>query len=192
MSKETILVGIVALVAGLVVGLLIGQKTSTAPTARPAGSPAPAQVPTVNLQQKLNELKSIVAREPENRQAWITLGNEYFDSNQFMNAIEAYDKALAIDPNDANVLTDQGVMFRRLGWFDRAITNFNRANEADPTHATSIFNLGIVYRYDVQDFAKAKEAWMRFLEVNPNGPGSDRVRQELEFLQTHPDVPSLQ
>lgn len=192
MSKETILVGIVALVAGLVIGLLIGQKSSTAPAGKPASAPAPAQVPTVNLQQKLNELKSIVAREPGNRQAWVALGNEYFDSNQFMNAIEAYDKALELEPNDANVMTDQGVMFRRLGWFDRAITNFTKANEIDPSHSTSIFNLGIVYRYDVQDFAKAKEAWTRFLEINPNGPGSDRVRQELEFLQTHPDIPTQQ
>lgn len=188
MKKETILVGIVALVAGLIIGLLAGQKSSTTTTAQTAGSP-PAQVPTVNFQQKVNELKGIVAADPKNLQAWVALGNEYFDSNQFMNAIEAYDKALEINPNDANVLTDQGVMFRRLGWFDRAINNFTKAVEIDPTHTTGIFNLGIVYRYDVQDFAKAQEVWTRFLEVSPTGPGSDRVRQELEFLKTHPQVP---
>ncbi len=103
-----------------------------------------------------------------------------------MDAIEAYDKALEIQPNSPNVLTDQGVMFRRLGWFDRAIKNFSKANEIDPSHATSVFNLGIVYRYDLQDFAKAQEAWVKFLELSPSGPGSDRVRQDLEFLRTHP------
>jgi len=191
MKKETILVAVVALVAGFVIGLLAGQKSSGPATqvssARPAAPP-----PAVNMQQKLGELKSIVERDPGNFQAWVALGNEYFDGNQFMDAIEAYDKALEIQPNSPNVLTDQGVMFRRLGWFDRAIQNFSKANEIDPSHATSVYNLGIVYRYDLQDFPKAQEAWVRFLEISPAGPGSDRVRQDLEFLRTHPPIPQQQ
>ncbi len=197
MKNDTILVGVVALVAGLIIGWMAGQKSSEpAPTAvtqgpAPTAGPAPAAgpVPTANFQQKVNELKAIVAREPQNRQAWVALGNEYFDADQPMESIEAYQKALDINAKDPNVLTDQGVMFRRLGWFDRAIDNFTRAYQADPGHATSLYNLGITYRYDIQDFAKAEEAWTKFLAANPSGPGSDRVRQELEFLKTHPPIP---
>ncbi len=187
MKKETLLIAVVTLIAGCIIGFIAGQKSSgpSAPVA--SGSPV-GPAPTVNLQQKITELKNIVAADPANFQAWVALGNEYFDSNKFMDAIEAYDKALAIQPNSPDVLTDQGVMFKRLGWFDRAIGNFNKANEIDPTHATSVYNLGVVYRYDLQDFPKAQEAWTRFLEINPTGPGSDRVRQDLEFLRTHPPV----
>ena len=185
MKKETILVAVVALVAGVLIGLLAGQKMSPSPAPQKVGAPS-GPPPAVNLQQKINELKSIVASDPQNFQAWVTLGNQYFDGNQFMDAIEAYDKALEIKPNSPNVLTDQGVMFRRLGWFDRAIKNFEKANEINPNHATSLYNLGVVYRYDLKDFAKAQEAWKQFLEINPTGPGSDRVRQDLEFLRTHP------
>lgn len=191
MKKETLLVAVVALVAGLIIGLLAGQKNGGPAVVAPAGQPS-GPAPTVNLQQKVNELKNIVATTPGNFQAWVALGNEYFDSNQFMEAIEAYDKALEIKPDSPDVLTDQGVMFRRLGWFDRAIQNFQKANELDPGHATSIYNLGIVYRYDLQNFPKAQEAWTRFLEINPAGPGSDRVRQDLEFLRTHPPIPQQQ
>lgn len=187
MKKETILVGVVCLVAGLVIGMLAGEKSSGPTTPVSTGAPS-APPPAVNLQQKIGELKNIVAADPGNFQAWVALGNEYFDSNRFMDAIEAYDKALEIQPNSPNVLTDQGVMFRRLGWFDRAIQNFAKANEIDPSHATSVFNLGIVYRYDLQDFAKAQQAWTKFLEISPSGPGSDRVRQDLEFLRTHPPM----
>ena len=83
-------------------------------------------------------------------------------------------------------------MFRRMGTYERAIQNFSKANEIDPTHAISLFNLGIVYRYDLKDFEKAQAAWTKYLEVNPNGAGSERVRQELEFLQTHPAIPQNQ
>lgn len=187
MKKETILIAIVALVAGFIIGFIAGQKGSAPSSPAVSGAPV-AAAPTVNTQQKITELKNIVAADPANFQAWVALGNEYFDSNQFMDAIDAYDKALEIQPNSPDVLTDQGVMFKRLGWFDRAIGNFSKANEIDPTHATSVYNLGIVYRYDLQDFPKAKEAWTRFLEISPTGPGSDRVRQDLEFLRTHPPV----
>ena len=187
MKKETILFVVVALVAGFVIGLLAGEKNSgpgvTATSGVPTGPP-----PMVNLQQKIGELKNIVAADPSNFLAWVALGNEYFDRNQFMDAIQAYDKALEIQPNSPDVLTDQGVMFKRLGWFDRAIENFTKANDIDPAHATSMYNLGVVYRYDLQDFAKAQEAWTRFLEINPTGPGSDRVRQDLEAMRTQSPI----
>jgi len=187
MKKETILFIVVALVAGFVIGLLAGEKKSgpgvTATSGVPTGPP-----PMVNLQQKIGELKNIVAADPSNFLAWVALGNEYFDSNQVMDAIQAYDKALEIKPNSPDVLTDQGVMFKRLGWFDRAIENFTKANEIDPSHATSIYNLGVVYRYDLQDFAKAQEAWTRFLEISPTGPGSDRVRQDLEAMRAQSPI----
>jgi len=191
MKKETILIIVVTLVAGFVIGLLAGEKTSGPGISAPRGAPV-GSAPLMNLQQKLGELKNIVAADPTNFQAWVALGNEYFDSNQLMDAIEAYDKALEIKPNSPDVLTDQGVMFKRLGWFDRAIQNFNKANEIDPAHATSVYNLGVVYRYDLQDFAKAQEAWTRFLEINPTGPGSDRVRQDLESMRAQPPIQQQQ
>jgi tetratricopeptide (TPR) repeat protein len=191
MKKDCILVGVVALVAGLIIGWMVGQKSSApAPAAISQGAvPSAAPAPMANAQQKVNELKALVASDPKNRQAWVALGNEYFDADQPMESIEAYQKALDLNANDANVLTDQGVMFRRMGQFDRAIANFSKAYQVDPTHATSLYNLGITYRYDLQDFAKAEDAWKKFLTVNPNGPGSDRVRQELEFFKTHPTTP---
>jgi Tfp pilus assembly protein PilF len=189
MKKDTILVAVVALLAGLIIGWMAGQKSAGPAPAATGAPPVQTPMPTVNVQQKIGELKAIVAKDPNNRQAWVALGNEYFDSDQPMDAVESYQKALDLNAKDANVLTDQGVMFRRLGWFDRAIDNFTRAYQADPTHATSLYNLGVVYRYDLQDFAKAQDAWTKFLTVNPSGPGSDRVRQELEFFKTHPPIP---
>ena len=190
MKKDTILVAVVALLVGLIIGWMAWQKsTSPAPPAVSGAPPVQGSMPMVNVQQKIGELKAIVAKDPNNRQAWVALGNLHFDADQPMDAIEAYQKALDLNANDANVLTDQGVMFRRLGQFDRAIDNFTRAYQADPVHGTSLFNLGIVYRYDLQNFAKAKEAWSKFLAINPSGPGSDRVRQELEFLKKQSPVP---
>lgn len=185
MKKETILTIAITLIVGVLIGILVskgGKKTGPAPSSAPPG-------PAVNYQQNIKVLEGMVASDPSNRNAWVELGHNYFDSDQPVKAVEAYNKALELDPNDPNVLTDQGVMFRRLGWYDRAVENFTKAYDIDSNHRQSLYNLGIVYRYDLQDFDKAKEAWAKYLALSPTGPGSDQVRAEMEFLETHPAIP---
>jgi tetratricopeptide (TPR) repeat protein len=187
-NKETLLFVGVALIAGLLIGVLIVGGNN-----KPAGTSAgPAQQPAVNYQQNIKLLEGMVAADANNRNAWVELGHNYFDSQQPIKAIEAYDKALALDPADPDVITNQGVMFRSLGWYDRAIDNFTRANEMKPSHPQSLYNLGIVYRYDLQDFAKAKEVWSRYLTMHPMGAGADQVRGQLEMINSHPQFPPKQ
>jgi len=178
MKKETLFFVGVALIVGILVGILV-SKGGKSPG--PVQSTAPS-APAVNVQQDIQLMEKLVANDPGNRGAWVQLGHAYFDSNQPVKAIEAYNKALEIDPNDPDVLTDQGVMFRRLGWFDRAEENFIKANELNPAHAQSLYNLGVVYRYDLQDVNRAREVWTRYLQINSSGPGADNIRRELEAL----------
>jgi tetratricopeptide (TPR) repeat protein len=99
-----------------------------------------------------------------------------------MKAIEAYDEALKIDGNDPDILTDQGTMYRRVGWLDKAINNFIKANQLNPQHLNSLFNMGIVYSQDLGEKQKADEAWNRFLELNPTGQAADKVRTMLDHM----------
>ena len=189
MKSETWLLVGVALVVGVLVGVLVTHRTTrqAPPT---AAAPAPMGAPVANVQQNVSMLEDMVRKEPGNRNAWVQLGNTYFDMDQAVKAVEAYGKALELDGNDPDVLTDQGVMFRKLGWYDRAIANFTKANQINPSHQQSLYNLGVVYRFDLKDFPKAQEAWGRFLQLNPTGPGADQVRGELEMLQKHPPMPA--
>jgi cytochrome c-type biogenesis protein CcmH/NrfG len=179
---------LVFVVAALIVGVLIGVIASNfggSKSAPVAGSPQGSAAPPANYQQTIQVLLDVVAKEPGNRNAWVQLGNNYFDSDQPMPAVDAYAKALELDGNDPDVLTDQGVMYRRLGWFDKAIENFEQANKLQPQHSQSLYNLGLVY-LDLKDFDKAAAAWESFLVVNPSGPGADQVRRDLETLRSHP------
>ncbi len=119
MKKETILFVVIALAAGVLLGVIITNSIKDSSSSAPAAIPAPA--PAVNQQQQTAILEGIVAREPNNRNAWIQLGHRFFDSNQPMKAINAYAKALELNGNDPDILTDQGVMYRRVGWYDKAI-----------------------------------------------------------------------
>lgn len=179
MKKELFLLIVITLVAGALVTTIVGNANNRGGDNQQAAAPEAL----VDHQQNIEMLVEIVQKEPENRGAWVQLGHNYFDTQQPIKAIEAYDKALALDGNDPDVLTDQGVMFRRIGWFDKAIDNFTKANELDPQHLNSLFNLGIVYNQDLGDKLKAEDAWTRYLQLSPTGQMADRVRTLIDHMK---------
>lgn len=186
MKKETIVLMVAALLAGLIGGYLIfslGNRSTERPV---AGGDIPVGAGSPNdYQQRITEAEKVVAREPRNFQAWVQLGNDYFDTGNSQKAIEAYSKALAIKPDSPDVLTDQGIMYRKVGWFDKAIANFEQAQRIDSRHLQSLYNLGAVYAEDLKQPDKALKAWSRYLEIDSTSPTAQQVQLEMEQLKTH-------
>ncbi len=163
------------------------------PLPRQATAPEPGEAmpsASMNYQRSIETAEQAVAQDPKALNAWISLGNDYFDSHQRQKAIDAYAHALELDPGNPNVLTDQGVMYRELGATDKAIANFQKANSVDPSHMPSLYNLGIVYAYDLKDPARAIETWNRIIAANPNGPSAAQARQAIEQLRRAPAPPT--
>jgi len=148
----------------------------------PGAMPATA-LPSAEAQARIARIEAAVLADPKNHDAWVALGNEYFDSHQFKKSVDAYGKALAIKPEDPNVLTDQGVMFRQLGQFDKAIANFQKANKVQPTHVQSLFNLGVVYASDLNKPDEAAKAWNKVLTIAPTSDQAAQARQMLSQLK---------
>jgi len=188
MKKETVLVAVVVLLVGVLIGLIISGKSGQE---APRGNQGSAQAPLVNYEQEIRQLKAVLAQEPGNHRAWVALGNSYFNSKQPQLAIEAYDRALALEPNDANVLTDQGTMYRWLSMYEQAIANFKKASAIDPSHLNSVFNTWVVARQDLQDLDEAKKAIERYLEIAPNGPKAELLRADLQAMNSAPLTPQL-
>ena len=185
MKQENLVFIIVALLVGLLGGFLIfsisNKNKSAAAPAVPMGSGSPADY---NL--RIVEAEKIVAQDPKNYQVWVQLGNDYFDTDQAQKSVNAYAKALEIDPNNqntSNVLTDQGVMYRKMGLFDKAVTNFEKASQLDPRHAQSLFNLGVVYANDLKQNDKAIASWQKYLAIDGMSPQGQQVKAMVEELK---------
>ncbi len=195
-SKRTVRLDQMVIVAlgCLVTGYLLGIATAVliqgkpAPLPPTAGVPAPAVAPPSSalgsLSAEIRELRSIVAKDPGNGPVWTRLGNLLFDADQFMDAIEAYTKALEIQPDDPDVLTDRGIMYRKIGDFQSALADFRKAAQIAPTHLNSVLNQGIVLRYDLNDIPGAIQAWKAYLSRNPPADMAEKIRSEVESLQT--------
>ena len=115
--------------------------------------------------------------------ALIKLANLYFDRESFNQAITYYEKAIAINPNDPNVLTDLGIMYRRVGNPEKAVSLFQQARKVDPAHENATLNLGIVYFHDLNDKASALKAWEDYLALGAQGERVDQIRRTVEQLR---------
>lgn len=152
------------------------------PSAPVQGAMPPAP-PSAEVQARIARIEAAVLADPKNHDAWAALGNEYFDSHQPQKAVDAYAKALALKPADPNVLTDQGVMYRAMGQYDKALANFQKANKLDPAHAQSLFNIGVVYANDLNKPDEAAKAWNKILATAPNSDQAAQARQMLSQLK---------
>jgi cytochrome c-type biogenesis protein CcmH/NrfG len=174
----------------LVVGYFVGaghvfESTPAAPPV--AAAPAdPGGIPgglgQLQTQQRIQTEETALTQDPGNVQGWINLGNDYFDLHLAQQAVTAYGKALALAPKlpfAPDVLTDQGVMYRELKEYDKAIANFKQAGKLNPQHIQSLYNLGIVYAQDKHNQPEAIKAWKRVIEIAPASPQAELARKAI-------------
>lgn len=194
MNTKDMLFGIVIFAAGLLTGIFIGSKQAapaaapvavSAPGGVPGGfAPMPGQAGTVDKVGQIKMLQDLVTRDPKNAQAWIQLGNELFDTSQHQKSIEAYDRALELQPNNPDVLTDQGVMYRAVGQFEKAIANFEKAQKLAPTHLQSLINIAVVYDNDLHKPDKAVAALEKVIQLDPAGQLGAQAKEFLTAIKT--------
>jgi tetratricopeptide (TPR) repeat protein len=186
--NKAVLVG-AGFIAGLVVGMVIMNFVGPSGSTGGSGAPAPitgGQQPgpdRVKLSRDIAQLEEIVRKDPGNYQAWVQIGNDYFDIGEAKKSVDAYQKALAIKGDDPNVLTDMGVMYRQLKDFQKALAAFRKAAAVSPTHPQSRLNIGVVLLHDLNDPKAAITAWEEFLRVAPNDPNAENIRRTIAEMQ---------
>lgn len=127
----------------------------------------------------IEEYRAVVAEDPHNLAAFVALGNAYFDSGQWREAIRAYERSLALDPHNADVITDMGTSYRNVGDFERAIREYERALRMEPVHLNALYNLGVVYGHDKHDYARAVGYWEQLLHAAPRHPRAEQLQASI-------------
>lgn len=189
-QKQTLYI---AVVAALTLGFMAGAAYTSF---KLAGGGA-AQVQTVDPHDQANaqtdaqaragaeilKLETFLKDHPEDAGAWVRLGNLFFDTHRYGDAITAYEKSLQLAPGNPNVLTDLGVMYRRNQNPEKAVEAFDRAIASQPGFQTARFNKGIVLMHDLNNMPGAIAAWKELVKINPmaQAPGgrlvADLVRE---------------
>jgi tetratricopeptide (TPR) repeat protein len=118
-------------------------------------------------------LLRVTQAEPRWASAQTALGSVYYGGGKFKEAIDAYRRAIAIDPKYAPAHAGLGLARCLKGEKD-GVKDIERAAQLDPASALPHLNLGIVYSQSKskKDWPRAEEEFKKAIQMNP---------QNLEF-----------
>ncbi len=174
-STKRILVGAGILVAAFTVVLvLVISSTQTAP---PISGAAPL---TNSSNPEIQQMEAAVAANPDIIEMRIALADQYFEANDFSNALNQYLAVLDKDPTDAEASHTLG----RVGWLayvtgqnEAAVQYIDQALKRDHTNLEATLFLGIVDLYGLEDPESAIPLLEQVL-AEPNLPS--QLRADIE------------
>lgn len=200
MRADSIAFAISGMLFGVIVGWILGSQQSAGfappPAAASAAAPAAAgeggRPPAAPLDEaRARELVAAASNAPDDPAPRVQLGNLYFDAERYTDAVEWYEQALRLKPNDANVSTDLGVAYYYTDQPDKAIAQFEQSLKVDPKHTKTMLNMGIVKAFGKQDLAGASAAWQQVIATAPDSPEAQAAKKALDGLQqAHPGGPA--
>ena len=113
------------------------------------------------------QAEQALAQQPRLVAAQVAIGySAYWGRGDFVKALQAFDAALALRPNDADALSGKGFVLRRQGDFAAAIAALTRALELDPRNISLLNSLGETFT-TVSRYAQAAPLFQRALDLDP-------------------------
>ncbi len=202
-GMQAYILAIVCLVAGVAIGYLVRGSASPAGA---AASPATAATPPKmgsgmgNMQQPTpDQMKHMAEKQaeplmaqlkdrPNDPQLLYQIGNIYYDTQNYPDAIGYYEKSLTQNPNVADVRTDMATAYFYSGDVDKALSEFAIVLKQNPTHANALFNQGMVLWKGKMDVAGAVASWKKLLETNPNYDRKEEVQAFIAQAEKHANI----
>jgi tetratricopeptide (TPR) repeat protein len=116
----------------------------------------------------LDEKVRVIAER--NSDDWLALALEYeADKKTRTEAIDAYDRALRVDPAKVDALLNCGTLHYEDGNFEKASEYFDRAISLQPDSPLAHFNLGSVLE-EMGDLDAARKHLRQAVRLDPNYP----------------------
>ena len=131
---------------------------------------------------EVRTLENLAARDKQNVQVRIELGNLYMDHTQYEEATRWYGEALALKPADNDVRVDLGASLLNLGRGPEALAAFDQALKNDPGHKKALFNKGLA----LMQSGRPKDAvavWDELLKRYPADPQLQGLKDQVERIR---------
>lgn len=155
-----------------------GSQSAAAPPPAAAsgagGDPARAQIAAM-VDQLAERLKS----RPDDAEGWQMLSRSYAALGRHAEAVDAYRKAVALNPRDPSLLVDLGaslVALDRDAMHGEPTRLVERALALDPAHPKALAFAGLI-AFDRKDYPTAVKHWEALARVEPpDSPFAQQIR----------------
>lgn len=190
-SLQAYVLAVFSLLLGVALGYLF--RGSASQPAQAATAVATQQVGMQDQQaqaqaalgQATAPLLEAVNKNPNDYDALVNLGNVYYDAQQYPNAIQYYERALVIHPENPDVRTDMATAYWYSGNADKALAEMQISLKNQPNHPQTLFNLGWIRWQGKADAKGAVQAWEQLLKANPDYPQKEQVQKYIAKAKEH-------
>lgn len=107
-------------------------------------------------------------------------------SGRLRDAIDDLDRAVTLEPGNVDALVFRASALRQTDQVGHALRDAEAALIRAPNHPDALLEYGMASRLLGND-SHARKAWIRVLDVEPEGPAADLARRNLELLDVKTD-----
>lgn len=194
MGKKEIFIIVGLVILSLVVGVVIGKMKGAPSNKKDVATPQvayqdkggetaqpPGNQPPFAQYDYTAEIQKILKERPNDAKAFAEIGNIYFDQHKFIDAIEYYKKAVALDPNDVNSYNDLGLAYHYTNRSDEGLKYIEEGVKKSPAYQRLWLSKGFILAI-IGNIAEARSAWEKAYSLDPN---SDIGRSAASFLEQY-------
>jgi tetratricopeptide (TPR) repeat protein len=97
---------------------------------------------------------------------WFMRGLDLYNQEKFNDSLQAYNRALELDPNDFEAWNNKGIDEGLLGRYDAALQSFGNAVALNESYAEAWYNMGVIYDFKGYYYT-AIQAYKKATQINP-------------------------
>jgi cytochrome c-type biogenesis protein CcmH/NrfG len=150
------------------------------PTAQSSG--APQGHPNLSPEEVRRKVEEQLAKNPNDTQVMTLYANFLFDQGKFSEAVEWFQKAVAIQPDNLDVRTDMATALWNAGKKDQAMAEYQKILRSDPKHMATLHNLVIVH-LEQRDLGAAEQVFKQMEAIDPKYEGLEPLKKRLAELK---------
>ncbi len=158
-------------IAALLLYVALGNHDAFAPAgARTAKGGGEHEVTPQEIEAMATKLAAKLEKEPDNADGWVMLARTYYSLNRHADAARAFERAVALVPDSADLLADyaDSLGATQGGLQGKSLELVDRALKADPTHWKALALAGTA-AFNRKDYKQAVAYWERMKATVPPG-----------------------
>jgi tetratricopeptide (TPR) repeat protein len=132
------------------------------------------------VKEAIEKYREAIRADPSSFDAHYNLGVAAFDAGDLPQTLTAYEYALAVDATARKARFNFAIALERAGYPRDAAQELERLVADHPTETRAQFNLAHLYADKLSEPQRAKTAYLRVLELNPQHPQATAIRYWLE------------
>ena len=181
--KKFIMIGLIALFAVIVIFAMTSSpykpvKALQKGTQRNTLSPGPLLDTNANLIMPPEE-PDVDRNDPK---ALALLGDKYFESGNFDQAIEIYKRVLELNPDDVDTHNDLGLAYHYMKRSDMAVDSLKKGVDVEPSFQRIRLSLGFVLMSSGRN-AEAKDVLEQAAELDPDSTIGKEAKRMADMIQ---------